>query len=67
MVDGAVLDGREIGVRFPVEEEFFLFFAASRPALRTSQSLMSMLPEAPAKVKWVECEAILSYTSSGGA
>ena len=67
MVDGEVLDGREIGVRFPVGAEFFRFFAASRPALRTSQSLMSMLPEVPAKIEWVECEALLSYTSSAGA
>jgi hypothetical protein len=67
MVDGEVLGGREIGVRFPVEAEFFRFFAASRPALRTIQFLMPMLPEAPAKIKWVECEAVLSYTSSGGA
>jgi hypothetical protein len=62
-----VLDGKEIGVRFPVEAEFFRFFAASKLALRTIQSLMPMLPEGPAKIKWVECEAVLSYTPSGGA
>ena len=63
-----MLDGREIGVRFPVGAEIFRFLAASIPALRTIQSLTPMLPDAPsAKMKWVECEAILSYTSSIGA
>jgi hypothetical protein len=65
MVDGEVLDGREIGVRLPVGAEIFRCLAAFRPAVTTIQSLMPMLPEAPsAKIKWVECEAILSHTSS---
>jgi hypothetical protein len=68
IVDGEVLDGREIGVRFPVGAEIFRFFAPSILALRTIQSLIPMLPETPsAKIKWVECEAILSYTSSTAA
>ena len=63
-----MLDDREIGVRFPGGTEIFRFFATSIPALRTIQSLIPMLPEdSSVKIKWVECEAILSYTSSIGA
>jgi hypothetical protein len=66
-VNGEVLDGRKIRVRFPVAAENFRFFAASRPALRTIQSLIQMPPQVPfAKIKWVECEAILAYTSNIG-
>jgi len=62
------MGGREMVVRFPAGAEIFRFFAASRPALRTIQSLIQMPPEAPsAKIKWMECEAILAYTSSIGA
>jgi len=67
-VEDEVLEDREIGVRFPGGAEIFRFFAASIPALRTIQSLVPMLPEnSSAKIKWVECEAILSYTSGIGA